>query len=80
MHFLLSLCHPTMILHTYIMFLCIKNCLCALDGTHIRVGVPLDNKPRYRNRNGEITTNVQSVCSLDMHFLYTFYLVGKSLF
>jgi hypothetical protein len=50
MHFLLSLCHSTIILHTYILCLCIKNCLGALDGTHISVRVPLDNKPRYHNR------------------------------
>jgi hypothetical protein len=60
MCFLLSLCHPTMILHTYIIY--IYNCLGALDGTHIRVMVPLDDKPRYRNRKGEIITNVLGVC------------------
>jgi len=70
MHFLLSLCHSTIILHTYILCLCIKNCLGALDGTHIRVRVPLDDKPRYRNRKGEITTNVLGVCSQKMQFIY----------
>jgi hypothetical protein len=33
-------------------YIYIKNCLGALDGTHIRVRVPLDDKPRYRNRKG----------------------------
>ncbi|GLT71885.1 hypothetical protein SLA2020_438720 [Shorea laevis] len=47
-----------------------KNCLGALDGTHIRVRVPLDDKPRYRNRKGEITTNVLGVCSQNMQFIY----------
>jgi hypothetical protein len=73
MCFLLSLCHPTMILHTYIyiyIYIYIKNCLGALDGTHIRVRVPLDDKPRYRNKKGEITTNVLGVCLQDMHFIY----------
>ena len=41
-----------------------------LDGTHIRVRVALDDRPRYRNRKGEITTNVLGVCSQDMHFIY----------
>jgi hypothetical protein len=50
--------------------LCIKNCLGALDGTHIRVRVPLDDKPRYHNRKGEITTNVLGVCSQKMQFIY----------
>ncbi|GLT76808.1 hypothetical protein SLA2020_484460 [Shorea laevis] len=35
-----------------------KNCLGALDGTHIKMRVPVVDKPRYRNRKGEITTNV----------------------
>jgi hypothetical protein len=61
-----------MILCTYILFLNIKNCLCVLDKTHISVGVLLDNKPRYRNRKGEITTNVQSVYLQDMHFYLHF--------
>jgi hypothetical protein len=66
---LLSLCHLTMILHTYI-YIYIKNCLGALDGTHIRVKIPLDDKPRYRKRKEEITTNILGVCSQDMHFIY----------
>jgi hypothetical protein len=70
MHFLLILCHSTIILHTYILYLCIKNCLGALDGIHIRVRVPLDDKPRYRNRKGEITTNVLGVCSQKKQFIY----------
>jgi hypothetical protein len=48
------------------MCLCIKNCLGALHGTHIRVTVPLDNKPRYVNSKGEITTNVLGACSQKM--------------
>ncbi|KAF7815082.1 protein ALP1-like [Senna tora] len=35
-----------------------KGCLGALDGTHIRIRVPSEDQPRYRNRKGEITTNV----------------------
>ncbi|KAF7812068.1 protein ALP1-like [Senna tora] len=33
-------------------------CLSALDGTHIRIRVLLEDQPRYRNRKVEITTNV----------------------
>ncbi|PWA74366.1 myb/SANT-like domain, Harbinger transposase-derived nuclease domain protein [Artemisia annua] len=34
------------------------NCLGALDGTYIKCLVPLEEKPRYRTRKGEIATNV----------------------
>ncbi|XP_010044171.2 protein ALP1-like [Eucalyptus grandis] len=47
-----------------------KGCLGALDGTYIRVRVPEVDKPRYRNRKGEITSNVLGVCSRDMRFVY----------
>ena len=32
--------------------------------------MPLEDKPRYRNRKGEIATNVLAVCSQDMQFIY----------
>ena len=32
--------------------------------------MPLEDKPRYRNRKGEIATNVLGVCSHDMQFIY----------
>ena len=32
--------------------------------------MPLADKPRYRNRKGEITTNVLGVCSQDGQFIY----------
>ncbi len=32
--------------------------------------MPLEDKPRYRNQKGEITTNVLIVCSQDMQFIY----------
>ncbi|XP_042465761.1 uncharacterized protein LOC122048232 [Zingiber officinale] len=35
-----------------------KGCLGALDGTYINVNAPIDDKPRYRTRKGEIATNV----------------------
>lgn len=47
-----------------------KNCLGALDGTHIQVNVPAVDKTRYRNRKGDISTNVLGVCSRDMQFIY----------
>ncbi|XP_028757261.1 putative nuclease HARBI1 [Neltuma alba] len=45
-------------------------CLGALDGTHIKLRVSSIDKARYRNRKGEITTNVLGVCSQDGYFIY----------
>ncbi|CAA0819753.1 Unknown protein, partial [Striga hermonthica] len=47
-----------------------KGCLGALDGTHIKVRVLVQDKPRYRTRKNEISTNVLGVCSQDMQFIY----------
>lgn len=48
----------------------IQGCLGALDGTHIKMTVPVHAQPRYRNRKGEITTNVLGVCTRDGEFVY----------
>ncbi|KAF7808351.1 protein ALP1-like [Senna tora] len=47
-----------------------KGCLGALDGTHIKMTVPAKDQPRYRNRKGEIITNVLGVCTRDGQFVY----------
>ncbi|XP_061370576.1 protein ALP1-like [Gastrolobium bilobum] len=47
-----------------------KNCLGALDGTHIKVNPLQANKPRYRTRKGDIATNVLGVCSQDGQFIF----------
>ena len=47
-----------------------QNYLVALDGTHIKLNVLEGDKPRYRNRKGEVTTNVLGVCSQDMQLIY----------
>lgn len=47
-----------------------KNCLGALDGTHIQVTPPANLKGRYRSRLGDIDTNVLGVCAPDMQFIY----------
>ncbi|XP_052882193.1 uncharacterized protein LOC128290543 [Gossypium arboreum] len=47
-----------------------KNCLGALDGTHIKVRVPTVDKSRYRTRKGDIATNMLGVCTPDMQFVY----------
>ncbi|KHG13397.1 histone-lysine n-methyltransferase, h3 lysine-36 specific [Gossypium arboreum] len=47
-----------------------KNCLGALNGTHINITVSKVDKPRYRIRKGDITTNMLGVCALDIQFVY----------
>ncbi|MFQ6643340.1 hypothetical protein Gotur_017485, partial [Gossypium turneri] len=47
-----------------------KNCLSALDGTHIKIRVPKVDKFRYRTRKGDIARNMLGVCTPDMHFVY----------
>ncbi|XP_052109200.1 uncharacterized protein LOC127741208 [Arachis duranensis] len=46
------------------------DCLGGLDDTHIKVNVLEADKSRYRNRKGDITTNVLGVVAPDMQFIY----------
>lgn len=47
-----------------------KDCLGAIDGTHIEAFVPDKDIPRYRNRKGTISQNVLAACSFDLRFIY----------
>ncbi|XP_047952986.1 putative nuclease HARBI1 isoform X2 [Salvia hispanica] len=47
-----------------------KGCLGALDGTHINVLVGDADKPRYRNRKGQISTNTLAACDRNMQFVF----------
>ncbi|XP_028805159.1 uncharacterized protein LOC114760071 [Neltuma alba] len=47
-----------------------KDCLGAIDGTHIRVKVPSVDAPRYRGRKEFPTQNVLAVCTFDLKFTY----------
>jgi hypothetical protein len=49
-----------------------KNCLGALDGTHVKVTVPIRLKGRYRSRKGDIVTNVLGVCAPDRYAVYIY--------
>ncbi|XP_070664413.1 protein ANTAGONIST OF LIKE HETEROCHROMATIN PROTEIN 1-like isoform X1 [Malus domestica] len=70
--FLLKVPQPVPIDSTDARWRCFKNCLGALDGTHIDVHVPEIDKPRYRTRKGRVATNVLGVCSGDRQFIYVF--------
>ncbi|XLR07853.1 hypothetical protein S83_035791, partial [Arachis hypogaea] len=42
----------------------------SLRWTHIKVNVLETDKPRYRKRKGDITTNVLGVVAPNMQFIY----------
>ncbi|WOH01177.1 hypothetical protein DCAR_0520558 [Daucus carota subsp. sativus] len=42
----------------------------ALDGTHIKMTVPVEDRPRYRDRKGDTSTNVLATCDPDLRFTY----------
>ncbi|WJX10733.1 hypothetical protein P8452_01419 [Trifolium repens] len=47
-----------------------KDCIGAIDGTHIRVKVPRAEAPRFRGRKDYPTQNVLAACNFDMKFTY----------
>ena len=49
-----------------------KNCIGALDGTHIAVRPPSGNSEPFRGRKGEPTMNVLAICNFDMRFIYAY--------
>ncbi|KAH6787342.1 hypothetical protein C2S52_006894 [Perilla frutescens var. hirtella] len=55
-----------------------KGCLSVLDGTYINVIVSNTDKPRYRTRKGQISTNVLAVCDRKMQFVYVLPRMGPT--
>ncbi|CAD5333200.1 unnamed protein product [Arabidopsis thaliana] len=47
-----------------------KDCVGAIDGTHINAMVQGPEKASYRNRKGVISQNVLAACNLDLEFIY----------
>ncbi|KAK2424278.1 putative nuclease HARBI1 [Trifolium repens] len=47
-----------------------KDCVGAIDGTHIRVKVSAKDAPRYRGRKEYPTQNVLAACTFDLKFTY----------
>ncbi|XP_039039746.1 protein ALP1-like [Hibiscus syriacus] len=47
-----------------------KDCVGALDGTHIRASVPPNIQGRFRSRKGGTTQNVLAAIKFDLKFLY----------
>ncbi|KAK5817483.1 hypothetical protein PVK06_022407 [Gossypium arboreum] len=47
-----------------------KDCIGALDGTHVRASIPLSIQGRYRSRKGGTTQNVLAAITFDLKFSY----------
>ncbi|KAH1082220.1 hypothetical protein J1N35_010531 [Gossypium stocksii] len=47
-----------------------KDCIGALDGTHVHTSVPLNIQGRFRNHKGGITQNVLAAITFDLKFSY----------
>ncbi|XP_061359901.1 uncharacterized protein LOC133303945 [Gastrolobium bilobum] len=47
-----------------------KDCVGAIDCTHVRVKVPLNEASKYRGRKDFPTQNVLAACSFDLRFTY----------
>lgn len=47
-----------------------KNCIDALDNSHVNAYVSADNQELYRNRKEQLTQNVLAVCNFNMLFIY----------
>ncbi|WVZ65113.1 hypothetical protein U9M48_014530, partial [Paspalum notatum var. saurae] len=49
-----------------------KDCIGAIDGTHVPVTVPAIEQPKYIGRHGYPSQNVMAVCDFDMRFTFVF--------
>ncbi|KZT51836.1 hypothetical protein CALCODRAFT_418983, partial [Calocera cornea HHB12733] len=47
-----------------------KDCLAAIDGSHIPANPGSEEKARYRDRKGATSINVLAACTFDMRFCY----------
>ncbi|XP_010495587.1 PREDICTED: uncharacterized protein LOC104772700 [Camelina sativa] len=47
-----------------------KDCVGAIDGTHILAMIPGQDTASYRNRKGQLSQNVLPACNFDLEFTY----------
>ena len=47
-----------------------KDCIGAIDGSHIPAHVPSAERDRYRNRKGFLSQNVLAACTFGLRFCY----------
>ena len=59
--------------YLFFMFLYLKDCVGAIDGTHMSSVIPQDKQLPYRSgRKGECTRNVMAACDFDMQFTFIY--------
>ncbi|KAH7861959.1 hypothetical protein Vadar_033047 [Vaccinium darrowii] len=63
---------PPEILHDDRYYPWFKDCVGAIDGTHIQAAVPNEMETAFRGRKGTKTQNVMVVCSFDMKFTFVY--------
>jgi DDE superfamily endonuclease len=61
---------PSAIAHDPKFYPYFKDCLGAIDGSHIPAWVAAHRQDAYRNRKGGVSQNVMAACSFDLTFLY----------
>ncbi|KAI5335684.1 hypothetical protein L3X38_025818 [Prunus dulcis] len=49
-----------------------KDCIGAIDGTHISAWAPASKQIPYRGRKVEVTQNIMCACSFDMLLTYVY--------
>jgi hypothetical protein len=47
-----------------------KDCIGAIDESHISVHVPADECARFHNRKGTLSQNILAACTFDLQFAY----------
>jgi hypothetical protein len=47
-----------------------KDCVGAIDGTHVRASVTKDMEPSFRGRKNHTTQNVMAAVDFDLRFTY----------
>ena len=47
-----------------------KDCIGALDGSHISAFIPLSKQAAWRNRKGSISQILLAACDIDIYFVY----------
>ncbi|CAA7029835.1 unnamed protein product [Microthlaspi erraticum] len=49
-----------------------RDCIGALDGTHVSVRPSAEDADRFRGRKGEPTMNILALCNFNMRFIYSY--------
>ncbi|XP_062170991.1 protein ALP1-like [Alnus glutinosa] len=49
-----------------------KDCIGAIDGTHIKAKVPVEHQCLFRGRKNECTHNVMAICNFNMLFMFVY--------